>query len=78
MKKKRLIATCQSLEKFLPPKKRIAENNDSGQLQSAGDALPTSSSISLRSLSLQLQRRSSSLASLRKFSLKIIKKHVTE
>ena len=28
-----MIATCQSLEKFLPPKERIAEDNDSGQLQ---------------------------------------------
>ena len=35
--RKRAAATCQSLEKFLPPKKRSAEDNDSGQLQSAGD-----------------------------------------
>ena len=47
--RKRAAATCQSLEKFLPPKKRTAEDNDSGQLQSAGDVLPTSSSTSLRS-----------------------------
>lgn len=47
--RKRAAAACQSLEKFLPRKKRTAEDNGGVHLQSAGDTLPTSSSVSLLS-----------------------------